>query len=190
MNSFTRILLFCTLLILPRQALVAEEITIGVSAAFTGAAKDLGIDLYRGAASYIEHTNQRGGVNGKRIVIKAYDDGYDPGPAIQNTIKLIESDRVLALFGYVGAPTVTRVLPLLKRYSEQSIHLLFPLSGAQPHRQPPYDQYVFNLRASYEQETAGLVEHFHGHDLLATERQELTRQVGSPFPGPSDLCHA
>ena len=140
--------------------LLAGDIVIGMSAAFTGPSKDLGIELYRGAMAYLEHINRHGGVHGNRIVIKAYDDGYDPIPAIHNTIKLIEEDQVFLLFGYVGTPTVTRILPLLKSYSAQSVYLLFPFTGAQPHRQPPYDAHVFNLRASYQEETAGLVKHF------------------------------
>lgn len=87
------------------------------------------------------------------------DDGYNPVPAIENTIKLIETDKVFLLFGYIGTPTVTRVLPILKRYSDESAYLFFPFTGAQPHRQYPYDQFVFNLRASYHQETEGLVNH-------------------------------
>jgi ABC-type branched-subunit amino acid transport system substrate-binding protein len=51
-------------------------------------------------------------------------------------------------------------LPLLKSYHDQSVYLLFPFTGAQPHRQPPYGEYVFNLRASYQEETEGLVNHF------------------------------
>jgi branched-chain amino acid transport system substrate-binding protein len=140
--------------------LLAGDIVIGMSAAFTGPSKDLGIEVYRGAMAYLEHINRHGGVHGNSIVIKAYDDGYDPIPAIQNTIKLIEEDQVFLLFGYVGTPTVTRILPLLKSYSAQSVYLLFPFTGAQPHRQPPYDAHVFNLRTSYQEETAGLVKHF------------------------------
>jgi ABC-type branched-subunit amino acid transport system substrate-binding protein len=104
--------------------------------------------------------NNNGGIYGNQIVIKAYDDGYNPIPAIENTIKLIEKDNVFLLFSYVGTPTVTRVLPLLKIYSDRFTYLFFPFTGAQPQREPPYDQYVFNLRASYRQETEGLVDHF------------------------------
>jgi branched-chain amino acid transport system substrate-binding protein len=60
----------------------------------------------------------------------------------------------------VGTPTTTRCLPLLKRHNDQSLLLFFPFSGAQPQRQAPYNEFVFNLRASYYQETAGLVDHF------------------------------
>jgi ABC-type branched-subunit amino acid transport system substrate-binding protein len=119
----------------------------------------LGIELYRGATAYFEHVNRTDGVRGARVLIKAYDDGYNPVPAIHNTIRLIEQDHVLLLFGYVGAPSVTRVLPLLKTYGQGSILLFFPFTGAQPHREPPYADLVFNLRGSYRQETAGLVAH-------------------------------
>jgi ABC-type branched-subunit amino acid transport system substrate-binding protein len=137
-----------------------EEIVLGMSAAFKGSSRDLGIELYRGAAAYFEHVNRAGGVNGRKIRIRAYDDGYNPGPALENTVRLIEQDNVFLLFNYVGTPTVTRALPLLKKYEGRSAYLFFPFTGAEPHRQPPYDEKVFNLRASYRQETAGLVENF------------------------------
>jgi len=133
---------------------------LGMSAAFTGPSKGLGIELYRGSKAYLDEVNSKGGVHGRKIVIKAYDDGYNPTPAIENTIKLIEKDDVFLLFNYVGTPTTTRCLPLLKRNREKSMLLFCPFSGAQPQRQPPYDEFVFNLRASYYQETAGLVDHF------------------------------
>jgi len=38
--------------------------------------------------------------------------------------------------------------------------LFFPYTGAQPQREAPYDEFVFNLRSSYRQETEGLVDHF------------------------------
>ncbi|NEP14810.1 MAG: ABC transporter substrate-binding protein [Symploca sp. SIO2C1] len=131
-----------------------------MSAAFKGESQGLGIELYRGSLAYIDEINQAGGVNGKKIEIKAYDDGYNPVPTIHNTIDLIEKDDAFLLFDYVGTPTVTRMLPLLKRYSDSDIYLFFPFTGAQPQREEPYDQFVFNLRSSYRQETEGLVDKF------------------------------
>ena len=120
----------------------------------------LGIELYRGSMAYLEPVNRRGGIHGKKIVIRADDDGYDPTPAIRNTIKLVDDDDVFLLVNYVGTPTVTRVLPLLKNYRKKHVYLFFPFTGAQPQRQPPYSDFVFNLRASYQNETEGLVDHF------------------------------
>jgi len=153
------VIFFILLLFLPAR-LLAEDMVIGMSAAFTGTSKDLGIELYQGSMAYIEHINRSGGIYGRKIAIKAYDDSYNPIPAIQNTIKLIDRDNAFLLFNYVGTPTVTRILPLLKSYSDKFIYLFAPFTGAQSLRQPPYGQYVFNLRASYQDETEGLVNHF------------------------------
>jgi ABC-type branched-subunit amino acid transport system substrate-binding protein len=148
------------LVLLPAGGLQADDIVIGMSAAFRGPSRALGIEMYRGSMAYFEHVNRAGGIHGRKIVIKAYDDGYNPLPAIDNTVRLVEKDNVFLLYGYVGTPTLTRVLPLLKRYSQRSPYLFFPFTGAEPQRQPPYSDFVFNLRASYHQETAGLVDHF------------------------------
>ena len=136
------------------------EFVLGTSAAFSGPSRGLGIELYRGAGAYFEHINRQGGVNGRRIVLKTYDDGYQPDPSVKNTMTLMLEDQVFLLFGYVGTPTVTRVLPMLKKFQDRRVYLFFPFTGAQPQREPPYGDFAFNLRASYRQETAGLVDNF------------------------------
>jgi ABC-type branched-subunit amino acid transport system substrate-binding protein len=140
----------------------AGEIVVGMSAAFTGPSRGLGVELYRGSMAYFADVNSRGGVHRRKIVLKAYDDGYNPTPAVDNTIRLIKQDGAFVLFNYVGTPTTTRCLPLLKGHRDQSVLLFFPFTGAQPQRQEPYGQFAFNLRASYYQETAALVDHFVG----------------------------
>ena len=136
------------------------EIVLGMSAAFSGPSRGLGIELYRGAQAYFEHINRAGGVHGRKVVLKTYDDGYQPDPSVQNTMALMLEDQVFALFGYVGTPTVTRVLPMLKKFQDKTVYMFFPFTGAQPQREPPYGEFAFNLRASYGQETEGLVDNF------------------------------
>jgi branched-chain amino acid transport system substrate-binding protein len=160
MNRPLFVFTFVILTILQQPRAEAEEIVVGMSAAFSGPSRGLGIELYRGSMAYFEHINSKGGVHGRKIVIKAYDDGYNPEPAIRNTIELIQKDKVFLLFNYVGTPTTTRCLPLLKRHRDESVFLFFPFTGAEPQRNPPYGEFVFNLRASYYQETAGLVKNF------------------------------
>lgn len=160
--------LVLALALLPGPVLAQEELVLGMSAAFSGPSQGLGIELYRGSMAYFEHVNRRGGVHGRRIAILTQDDGYNPTPAIENTIRFISLDKVLGLFGYVGTPTVTRVLPLIKQYADQDVLLFFPFTGAQPQREAPYDRFVFNLRASYIQETHELV-----HHLLRTGRSRI-----------------
>lgn len=137
-----------------------SDIVLGMSAPFSGPSRGLGIELYRGARAYFDHVNAQGGIQGRHIRILALDDGYNPRPALLNTIRFMNDKSVLCLFGYVGTPTVTRVLPLLKAAEQDGKLLFFPFTGAQPQREPPYDQFVFNLRASYHQELSALVNRF------------------------------
>ncbi len=147
------------LVLLGPASAVAEKLTFGMSAAFSGPTRGLGIEYYRGVMAYFAHVNENGGVNGRTFGLKIYDDGYNPAPCVSNTIKLVENDDVFALLNYVGTPTTTRMLPLLKRFEERNIYLLFPFTGAEPLRSEPYGKYVYNLRASYFDETEGLVNH-------------------------------
>ena len=143
-----------------RGSVQDEEIVLGVSAAFSGPSRALGTELYRGSMAYFNQVNENGGVNGRRIVMKLYDDGYQPDPCVANTIQLIQDETVFLLFNYVGTPTVTRALPVLKKFRDSQVYLFFPFTGAEPQREPPYGEFAFNLRASYRQETAGLVNNF------------------------------
>jgi ABC-type branched-subunit amino acid transport system substrate-binding protein len=60
----------------------------------------------------------------------------------------------------VGTPTLTRALPVIKQYADQHVVLVGNFTGAQPQREAPYVDQVFNVRASYRQEMQALVERF------------------------------
>ncbi len=139
------------------EEIVGDEIVLGVSAAFSGPSRALGHELYRGAMAWFSEVNDTGGIGGRRITLRLLDDGYQPDPCVENTLKLMLEEKVFLLFGYVGTPTVTRVLPMLKKFQNEQIYMFFPFTGAQPQREPPYGDFAFNLRPSYRQETAGLV---------------------------------
>jgi branched-chain amino acid transport system substrate-binding protein len=135
-----------------------REIKIGMSAAFKGNSAGLGIEFYRGAQAYYTEVNAKGGVHGRAFTVVPADDGYNPDPCIKNTIDLVEKDRVFFLSNYVGTPTLTRALPVIKRYGD--VILVGNFTGAQPQRETPYVEQVFNIRASYRQEMMALVDRF------------------------------
>jgi branched-chain amino acid transport system substrate-binding protein len=137
------------------------EILIGVSNVQSGPSGALGRGLVHGSRAYFELVNARGGIYGRKITIVLKDDRYEPDPAVQNTNELIENDKVFFLFDYVGTPTLTRVLPLLKYYENEKIVNVAPFTGADPQRKPPYDKFVFNIRASYREETHALVHYLY-----------------------------
>ena len=148
----------------PRMAsapgVTPKDIKVGMSAAFKGPSAGLGTELYRGASAYYAEVNQRGGVHGRTISVAALDDGYEPTPCIKNTITLVEREQVFFLSNYVGTPTLTRALPVIKRYADRQVILVGNFTGAQPQREDPYVEQVFNIRASYRQEMMALVDRF------------------------------
>jgi ABC-type branched-subunit amino acid transport system substrate-binding protein len=130
-----------------------DEILIGQSCALSGPASSLGIDMRDGALAYFSHINHNGGIAGKKIRLITYDDKYEPKLALENSKKLIEQDRVFALFGEVGTPTSIAVLPYITHHR---VPFLTPFSGANELREP-FNRYIINFRDSYESESEKLV---------------------------------
>jgi ABC-type branched-subunit amino acid transport system substrate-binding protein len=137
-----------------------NEILLGSPAAYRGQAAGLGTEQLIGSLVYFEHINQQGGVHGRKIRVIAYDDDYNPKPTVTAALRLLEKDKVFALFDSVGTPTIVELLPALKRLEGSGAFLFGNFSGAQPQREAPYDKIVFNVRASYRQEVATAIDFF------------------------------
>jgi len=137
------------------QGVTADTILIGQSAALSGPAEELGKEMKTGAQAYFDVVNKSGGVNGRKIKLVSLDDGYEPEKAAANTKKLIDEERVLALFGYVGTPTSNAALPI---FTAARVPFIGAFTGAQSLREP-FNRYVFNVRASYFDETEQIVGH-------------------------------
>ncbi len=132
-----------------------NSIVLGASLPLTGINSHLGRDVVVGANTYFSHTNARGGVQGKKIEFIQYDDKYEPENTLNNTFKLITKDDVFALFGFVGTPTVKRVLPLI---AESNIPFIAPYTGASFLRTKSTPN-IINFRSSYIEELDALVEY-------------------------------
>ena len=137
------------------QGVTDDEIVLGQSVALTGPAAQLGLDMQSGALLYFNDVNRKGGVNGRKIVLKTLDDGYESARAAENTKKLINDQKVFALFGYVGTPTSQASMPI---FTEAKVPFVGPFTGAELLRSP-LNRYVFNVRASYFDETEAIVQH-------------------------------
>ncbi|MBA4176480.1 MAG: ABC transporter permease [Leptothrix sp. (in: Bacteria)] len=138
---------------LPALAQGGRRILLGQSAALTGPAAQLGLQMNRGARLFFDRLNAEGGVAGRTIEIRALDDGYEPERCAANTKALIDDDSVFALFGYVGTPTGLAALPLV---NAAEIPLVGMFTGAEALREP-FSRSIFHVRASYYDETALIV---------------------------------
>lgn len=133
-----------------------DEVKLGMVNVQTGPAAGLGKGMRSGAEAVFAHVNAQGGIHGRKITLVVADDGYEPDRAVDETLKMIEQQKVFALFGFVGTPTANAVLPIVK---ELDVPLVGLFTGAMTLRQPVSRQ-VFNVRASYDDEAEMLVSHF------------------------------
>ena len=131
-----------------------KRIIIGQSCALKGPAQAFGQGMRDGALAWFKHINAEGGIKGKIIKLITLDDGYEPEACVLNTKQLIEKDNVFLLFGYVGTPTSKAVFDLIKK---AKVPYFAPFTGAEFLRNP-LTSGIFNIRASFYQETEAMVE--------------------------------
>jgi serine/threonine protein kinase/ABC-type branched-subunit amino acid transport system substrate-binding protein len=131
-----------------------DGVTVGMSAAFSGPARELGNRMKLGIETAFAAINDDGGVAGRRLKLLALDDGYEGKRALANVQELISDRKVFSIIGNVGTPTTKDALP----YVVANKTLFFgAFTGSGILRRDPPDRYVFNYRASYEDETAKMV---------------------------------
>ena len=81
----------------PDPGVTDTEIRIGGSTFTSGPAAVYGEQIAVGFAAGVNYVNERGGINGRRVVLKIYDDAGDPAKQLANVKRLVEVDKVFAL---------------------------------------------------------------------------------------------
>ena len=79
------------------------EIKIGQTVPFSGA-YSVYANIGKTQAAYMKMINDQGGINGRKINLVQYDDGYSPPKTVEMVRKLVESDEVLLTFQLIGTP--------------------------------------------------------------------------------------
>src|SRR5215203_7511895 len=103
-----------------------KEVKLGGSYPFSGPASAYGT-IAKGAEAYFDFINAKGGVNGRKINFKTLDDGYEPPRALQNAKRLIQQDKVFALFNTLGTPNN---LAIWDYVNQQKVPHLYVATGA------------------------------------------------------------
>ena len=160
------------------QGVTKDAIVIGQSAALSGSQAEFGKDIRDGALAYFDMINQQGGVNGRRIQLISLDDGGNEAKAKENTHSLVNDQKAIALFGYISRPSS---IAGAKVASEAKVAFLAPFSGTPALYR--FDPYVFTIRASYDDELAGMVQQLvaTGHKRIGFAYLNDARQVNVPL---------
>lgn len=102
------------------------KILVGTSTSLTGPVAATGALQTAGMEAYMQYVNAQGGVNGRKLEWKWYDDAYKPQDAVANMKRLVEQEQVFAVINTLGTGTSKAVVPYLE---EKKVPLLFPWQG-------------------------------------------------------------
>ncbi|MGC2698099.1 MAG: ABC transporter substrate-binding protein [Candidatus Angelobacter sp.] len=130
-----------------------NQVLIGSCSALDGPARFLGMQTIVGATTYLNHVNAQGGVNGRKVQLLAFDDGYEPEKA-ENCFKRLLKENIFAAGFFVGTPTAAKYVPMAEA---NKIPVVGLFTGAEM-LYSPLKHYVLNVRASYYDETREQVE--------------------------------
>ena len=136
-----------------------STILIGMTAPFSGPSGAYGLDMKTVINAYFRQINDAGGIHGRRLDLRAIDDGYETERTLANTRNLIAQEKVFALLASYGSSPTTAAMNEV--FGIARVPLVGTISGADSIRQSPKDnpnnRYMFNVRASYANETEAIV---------------------------------
>jgi ABC-type branched-subunit amino acid transport system substrate-binding protein len=129
--------------------ITATTITIGSHQPLTGPAAPGYSEIAPASAAYFAYVNAHGGVDGRKIVYKYLDDGYNPTTTSAVVRQLVLQDNVYAIFNGLGTPTHLAVLSFL---NSQKVPDVFVASGCDCWDAPATAPETFGWQLDYIRE--------------------------------------
>jgi ABC-type branched-subunit amino acid transport system substrate-binding protein len=110
------------------EGISPTEIVIGTHQDLSGPIKVWGVPVSNGMKMAVEEVNAAGGIHGRKLKLILEDSGYDPKRAVLASQKMIEKDKIFAMVGPMGSPTVLAAQDIL---FDAGVLQLFPLTAAE-----------------------------------------------------------
>jgi branched-chain amino acid transport system substrate-binding protein len=136
------------------------EIKIGQTMPYSGPASAYGV-IGKADAAYFKMINDGGGINGRKLTLLSYDDGYSPPKTVEQIRRLVEQDQVAFIFNSLGTPSNYAIRPYL---TENKVPQLFVATGAAMWNDPKHFPWTIGWQPNYQTEA-----HIFGKNILATK---------------------
>jgi branched-chain amino acid transport system substrate-binding protein len=104
----------------------STSILLGGTSPLTGPAASYA-SVARGAKAYFDSINANGGVAKRKIEYRIVDDAYNPAQTVQGVRRLVEQDKVFAVFNTLGTESNLAIREYL---NQMKVPQLFAASGA------------------------------------------------------------
>lgn len=143
-----------------------QTITVGTTTVLSGTSRFWGQGIIIGMRTHFNAINVAGGVHGRRIQLRAYDDQFHPPYAQANVQRLIEQDHAFALVAVSGTATNDAIRDVVHHSGIPNVALL---SHAH-HFLAPVTPTHFTLLPSYRQQAIVLVDYL-------VKRRKITQGI-------------
>lgn len=104
------------------QGVTDTTIKVGNAAGVTGALATVGVPFNEGIKAVFKEVNDAGGIGGRKIEFVHYDDQGDGDRGHTLIKQLLEEDKVFAIVGHFGTPTVSGTIDLIKDYGAPMVY--------------------------------------------------------------------
>jgi branched-chain amino acid transport system substrate-binding protein len=137
----------------------------------TGPGANVAVPLTRGVRNLVRHTNEQGGINGRKIELLVEDDRYNIPAAISAFKKLVFKDEVLAMMG----PTSTGAINALWRsFEKEKMPLVCAIAPEVTIK--PFKRYIFTISDVYPNQMKVLV------DYIKTDLKAKDPRIAIVYP--------
>ena len=114
---------------------------IGVAAPMTGNLAQIGKQFAEGAQLAADEVNAKGGINGKKVVVRVEDDKGNPKEAATVAQKFASDDRILAVLGHYSSSACFAAIPI---YSKAHLTTITP-SASDTELTKQGGKYIFRM---------------------------------------------
>lgn len=127
------------------RGITKTEIRLGQTNPYSGPLSVYAAWYGKVQLAYCDYINDRGGINGRKIKLISYDDGYQPPRTVEQVRKLVESDNVAAMLMIFGTPTNRAVVKYL---NSKKVPQIFAGVGGDGFAEPQTQPYTMPFQPS------------------------------------------
>lgn len=151
-----------------------DTILLGEVGSLTGSEAAFGVSTRNGIELALEEANAAGGVKGKKLAVRVYDDQSKPEEAAAATTRLITQDKVVAILGEVASSNSLAMGPIAQ---EAKVPMVSP-SSTNP-KVTEVGDYVF--RVCFIDPFQGYVMAKYAHDDLKFKKVAILTDKKSAY---------
>ena len=153
LTTFATALAMTALPVFAEQGVTDSEIILGSHNDLSGPFAAFGAPAVKAAQLYFDDVNASGGVHGREIRLIVEDTGYQVPRAVQAANKLINRDKIFAMFMSLGT---AHNLAAFKLQEAKNIPNINPLSAARQMLEDPIDLKFVTFSSYYDGMRAGI----------------------------------